>query len=182
MNTIFKTSDGREYDLKLDFGLAKRLAKWDFSDVSDTRFHILCPSDCHFGKLYYDFGLLAAIAFAIVWEREKRNHPEKEYTPEEQTRREMEFSDSLCGSDLAGIQKALWSALMDFFPSVESDLRKISLSAQVAIAENERVMEAMPQVFQKVTEKNLEALQEELTNPGESSGGRPGNLAGVGTT
>lgn len=182
MNTIFKTSDGREYDLKLDFGLAKRLAKWDFSEVSATSFCIMQPAATDFGKLYYDFGLLAAIAFAIVWEREKREHPEKEYTPEEQTRREMEFSDSLCGADLAAIQKALWSAFMDFFPSVESDLRKIDLSAQVAIAENERVMEQMPKVFQEVTAKNLAMLQKELTNPGESSGGRPENLAGVGTT
>lgn len=44
MSTIFTTQSGKEYDLRLDFFLARKLSQWDFSKISPTPFHIMVPT------------------------------------------------------------------------------------------------------------------------------------------
>ena len=159
--TVFKTKSGKEYDLKLNFTLAKKVSAWDFSSVSATPFSLMLPAKSAFQEIYTDFGLIASIAFAIIWEREKLRHPETDYTTAMQTAAELSFTDDLDGETLEAVRSALWEAFADFFPSMASDLRRVSLAQKVVLDEIEKTQE-------EFTRKTRELVRETLDSQFES--------------
>ena len=139
MSTTFRTKSGKEYDLRLDFYIARKLGQWDFSKVSDTPFSIMNPAKTAFNQLYYDMGLLGAIAFAIVWERQKLSQPEGDFSPTAQTAAELDFTRELDGETLDALQSALWESFTDFFRKQASDLKRICLAQKTAEEENAKL-------------------------------------------
>ena len=182
MSTTFRTKSGKEYDLRLDFYIARKLGQWDFSKVSDTPFSIMNPAKTAFNQLYYDMGLLGAIAFAIVWERQKLSRPEGDFSPTAQTAAELDFTRELDGETLDALQSALWESFTDFFRKQASDLKQIRLAQKTAEEENEKLSLQIVQTIQKAAEAQLETLQSNLKAVGEQSGEWPGSLDGAGTT
>ena len=182
MSTIFTTQSGKEYDLRLDFFLARKLSQWDFSKISPTPFHIMVPTKTAFNELYYDLGLLGAIAFAIVWERKKLEAPEGDFSPEAQTAAELEFTRELDGETMEALQTALWEAFCDFFRKLAGDLRKISLAQKTAAEESEKLNAQIVETIQKTAALQMESLQKKLKNAGDLSGEWPVSSDGAGTT
>lgn len=182
MSTIFRTKSGKEFDLRLDFYIARKLGQWDFSKVSETPFNIMNPTKTAFNQLFYDLGLLGAIAFAIVWERRKLSNPEDDFSSTAQTTAELDFTRELDGDTLDALQSALWESFCDFFRKQASDLKQISLAQKTAEEENEKLSSQIVQSIQKAAEVQLETIQKKLKVVGEQSGEWQGSLDGAGTT
>lgn len=160
--TAFKTKSGKEYDLKLNFTLAKKISQWDFSSVSATPFNLMLPSKSAFQEIYNDYGLIASIAFAIIWEREKLRHPETDYTTAMQTAAELAFTDELDGSALEAVRAALWESFVDFFPSLASDLRRVSLAQKAVLEELAKTQTEFDQKIRELTRQQVERQFDEV--------------------
>lgn len=181
MTTRFKTKSGNEYDLRLDFNLARGLSRWDFSQVFQTPFNVMVPTKTAFGELYYDLGALGAIAFAIVWERKKLEEPEGDFSHEAQAAAELKFTSELDGETMEALQNAIWEAFCDFFRKLAGDLKKISLAQKTAAEESEKLNQQIAAVIREAAAEQLESIQRTLKNPGGASGDLPVSSDGAGT-
>lgn len=162
MTTTFKTNSGKEYDLKLDFLLAKKLDKWDFSACSENRFSLLKPAACNFGEIYNDYALLGAIAFAVIFEKEKLRRPEKEFSVEEQTALETEFTRDLSGETLEAVRSAVWGMLKDFFPTLASGFERVERAVEIAAEEDEKTQKQFEQMIRDANAQRMQEMQTRL--------------------
>ncbi|MDO4570893.1 MAG: hypothetical protein Q4D38_10945 [Planctomycetia bacterium] len=166
--------------MKLNFALARRLQEWDFSKISDTPFHIMVPQKTNFSALYFDYSLIAAIAFAIVWERKKMAYPDKIFTLEEQKAEENKFLELLDGQALEDAQRALWNAFCDFFRALATDLQRIAFAAQTAKEEGEKMNESIRTMIQAEAQSQLSLAKTMLHKVGGTSGESADSSDGVG--
>ncbi|MDO4574270.1 MAG: hypothetical protein Q4D98_03550 [Planctomycetia bacterium] len=163
MKTTFKTCSGREYDLKLDFLLAKKLDKWDFSACSENRFCLLRPATCNFGEIYNDYALLGAIAFAVIFEKEKQSHPEKEYSVEDQAAMETAFTRDLGGDALEAMRSAVWGMLKDFFPTLASGFERVERAVEIAAEEDAKSQNLFEQMIRDANTERMKEMKKQLT-------------------
>lgn len=185
----FQTTDGKKHSLDLNFAIVRELDRWDFTSVSPNGFRLLTDGFAGDGaeieRLYHDFGLISAMVFAILWIRRKHAGELPPETSQEEA--EIQFLSTVDGAVLEPMRVAFWEALMDFFPSVRRDLKRVQIVANearnVLQAEADLLDEESAVATRQNTRKMIQQAKKEMWKQvGGLSGESVDSLDGVGQT
>lgn len=177
--TTFRTLDGREYDLALNFGILRKVDGWDFSSVAKDAPKLLeLETDDELRLIYHRYSLAIAYVFAILWVKGV-------FPPEiEQTEAETRFLESLDGKTAEAARDALWAALMDFSPSRQSNaLRRLQTADQAGIRELEANAERLEAANEQIVRQAIrDEIEKQEQRAGRPSGVSVPSSAGAGAT
>jgi len=167
----FTDYKGREWDVKLTLGSAKRIDASDFSDIRAKKFSILEPSRELFMEILNDTSLVMAIAWVIVQPQVKENF--KDYPKcfnEDGTvnlnEAELEFLEGMDGPTIMAGREAVWSAVADFFPEHKTGLLILMqqfLKSHKRLAVELKGMEMeIDKIFEKELDKGIQDFRQEV--------------------
>jgi hypothetical protein len=166
-STKFKDRFGREWDLELTLGSARRVDASDYSLLTDRQIVILRPDKTIFGELLVNTPLLCAIAWTIV-----KPSADRLACPDCATGKdagcypcemcgstgrftENSFVDGLTATAIADLRRALWESLCRFFPDQRTAL-------SICLRQYENGLEIASQGMEEIEEEIGKQLADEL--------------------
>lgn len=167
----FKDRKGREWDLTLTLGSARRIDKSDYSEVTDFEFSVLEPRREFFSELLRDANLSFAIAWTIVQgEQVKRNMgidlDDPKLSPEEREKlyadAEWDFIDSLDGQAMFNGREVLLGAFADFFPEIQTVLSTLMVRWKTAYQRMGMKIQALGPEVDKMIEAEMDTGLKDL--------------------
>jgi hypothetical protein len=154
----FTDASGREWDVKMTMGAARRIDASDFSELTDKEFSILSPEKEWLFEVYANSPLMIAIVWAMAQPQAK------EFGVDESA-----FLDGIDGATIEATREAFWRSLMDFFRDNQTGLSVLKKAMDKARKTlNEKMPEIGPEIesaFQAEISKAMTALQTELKKP-----------------
>jgi len=168
----FKDSKGREWDLKLTLGKAKRIDASDFSEITDFEFTVLEPKREFFAHILEDPNLCFAIAWVIILDQVKdkmgidldEEGLSDEQREERQAKAEWDFVDSLDGDAMLKGREALMGAFSDFFPEIRTVLSTLMVRWKTAYQRMGNKLKGLGPEIDNMIEAEMEKGLTDLMN------------------
>jgi len=147
----FTDKKGRNWDVSLTLGGARRIDASDFSEVTSKRFSILRPDKHLLSDILTDTPLLFAIIWALVQPQAQASGVD-----------EAEFLDGLDGPSIQAGREAFWEALSDFFPEHATALSTLLSQYQKAGKRIAAELAAMETEIEAVVSEEVATQTEKL--------------------
>lgn len=162
MPFTFKDTKEREWDLKINMGIAQVIDKSDFSSVTKLKFAFLQPDQEFFGEVFSNVQLQVAMAWAIVQPQLSKNFGVPSPIPQEKLELlEYKFVEGLDGDSLQELKQALMESIADFFPEQRTVLLTLQTKFKKTMKMAELEFLAMDKVLDEAIEKEIKTAASE---------------------
>ena len=111
----FKNRFGEEFDVFIDMGTAARLARWDFSAVTDVKINLFQYDQKLIETLLQNAGVLTALAYAICKPQVDEKYKDTPDSGDEINQRELKFLSGFDGQTIEAAKEAMFKSLANFF-------------------------------------------------------------------
>lgn len=130
---------GRQWNLELNIGVARRIDSSDYSAISSTVFSVLRPDKKTFLNIMGDRNLLVAIIWTIV---QPQVQAQLNLDPADPAAEE-EFVSGFNGRVLTEAVGLMWKVLADFFPEHQTVLLNLQQNIEELRQEERQQMESL---------------------------------------
>lgn len=179
--TSFTDAAGREWDLTINLGVAKRIDASDFTNLTTEQLCFVTPNKRTFGMLLRSDALLFAVIWVVIQKQLAKKAKAGEFPIDPNTNydeAELEFVESIEGETKTLAREAFWRSLGNFFPEHQTVLstlmqqyKKATEKLATKIASLEPEVEALLEMeLDDAVETLREKLKASRTKPGVTSG------------